>query len=154
MTNKLDKAYEAALSATKKKRAPRKKSAPAVEKLHIAAEKIKLPKAPDLDHEGDDLLLFAENDWKVYDQMRAIQKNLAKKMQKGTYEHSKAITGWMHAANHGSQEYKKQIGVEGIDMYARGTGSHAFSPAIRKAVAAAMAWKFLSDAQMGNYDDI
>lgn len=58
--------------------------------------------------ESVELTLYITNDGNLYNSMtRAIIKNLAKKVVKGTYDDSKAVKAWYNLATYGAQKYHK-----------------------------------------------
>lgn len=75
-----------------------------------------------------ELELFAVNEGKIYPQRIAIEKNLERKVEKGTYDHSKAWKLWLYWVDTASKMYEREF------------GGPAFNKATREAVA-----KSLSD---------
>jgi len=90
-----------------------------------------------------ELVLYIENDGDLYRQTTTpIMKNLAKKMLKGTYNHTLAVKGWTYLANAGAQKYIKEFGGSGNGSYG------SFSPADRKAAAEEFAEAFEAEAEV------
>lgn len=83
----------------------------------------------DLSAEARELTLFAENDFRIYQQEQAIRKNLAREMVRSRYDATLAPKFWGYWADAASQAYRKEYGGAG------GTGSHAFTPAVRREAA-------------------
>jgi hypothetical protein len=102
---------------------------------------------------SDELLLYMDNDEPTYRQMESIKANMIRHLRRGSYSQDRAPAGWIPAADFGSQRYKKEIGTEGIEFQDRGQGSHAYSATVRREVAAYLAWRFLRDAQSGEFDE-
>lgn len=123
--------------------------------LSDVAKRYKIGKEPtsqQFSPEADELLLYLDNDEPTYRVTQAVQKNTAKKMRDGLYNHALAEKGWTHVADRGSERYKKEIGMEGIPYASRGTGAYAHSAKVRREVGAFMAWRFGRDAQTGEHD--
>lgn len=90
------------------------------------------------EHEARELLLYCENDGDLYrQQVVHIEKGLAKKLAKGTYDHEKAKKWWMHLAESCARKYVKEFGDERTPWH------KMFSTADRREVAKAFAdsWK-------------
>jgi len=83
-----------------------------------------------------ELQLFCENDGELYrQQVQPIEKNLTKRMQKGTYDHTKAVKLWGYLAENCAKKYAKQF-ADGRDWH------KMFSTADRREVAKAFADSF------------
>jgi len=54
-----------------------------------------------------ELELFADNDQACYRQRQAIEKNLLRKMVKGTYDSVKAFKSWLNYAEAARQMYRR-----------------------------------------------
>lgn len=93
------------------------------------------------EHEARELQLFCENDGDIYrQQISMIEKNLAKRLAKGTYDHEKAKKLWMYAADNCARKYNKEFGDE------RSLPWHKmFSTADRREVATAFADHFKNE---------
>lgn len=89
-------------------------------------------------HEERELQLYCENDGDIYrQQISMIEKNLAKRLAKGTYDHEKAKKLWMYAADNCAKKYNKEFGNEsGLPWH------KMFSTADRRAVAETFANSF------------
>lgn len=84
-----------------------------------------------------ELQLFCENDGDLYrQQVQPIQKNLQRKLAKGTYDHEKSKKLWMYLADNCAKKYGKEFGSEGQPWH------KMFSTSDRRAVAAAFADDF------------
>lgn len=116
------------------------------------AKAIPIGREPLLSDDADELLLYLDNDHETYRHRMAVQENLTKKILKGTYHHGLAPKAWLHVADFGSQRYKKEIGVEGVDLENRGKGTHAYTLPIRQEVANLLAWRFIKEASEGEYN--
>jgi hypothetical protein len=82
---------------------------------------------PPDDHATRELVLYIENDSRVYHQayLPAVE-NLKKKAAKGKYDHLLAAKLFEYTAEHGAKAYAKEFG---------GTWNTMFNPATRRAVA-------------------
>ena len=56
------------------------------------------------------MLLYTQNTGELYPQRQAIEANLRKKMAKGTYQPTKAVTIWMYWMESGAKRYAKEMG--------------------------------------------
>jgi hypothetical protein len=66
---------------------------------------------PDIDaHAVTELVLYADNEYALYQQRQLIAANLAKKRAKGTYDWKKAPQGFMHLADSAAKAYTKEFG--------------------------------------------
>jgi hypothetical protein len=63
------------------------------------------------DAEYGELRLYIDNERDLYQQRKAIEANLEKKMAKGTYDASKAPLAWMHMVDAGAKKYAKEFDV-------------------------------------------
>lgn len=89
--------------------------------------------------EARELLLFCENDGDLYrQQVQPIEKNLAKKLAKGQYDHTKAKKLWGYLADNCAKKYVKEFGG-GLPWHTM------FSTADRRDVAAKFADSFLNE---------
>lgn len=89
--------------------------------------------------EATELKLFCENDGQLYrSQKQPIEKNLLKKIAKGTFDRKKSVIAWGHLATSCAQKYAKEFGS--------GQPWHKmFSTADRRAVAQEFADEFASE---------
>lgn len=111
-------------------------------------------------HEARELQLFIEfdnvvhggakrynkmNDADLYrQQTQCIQKNLSKRWQKGTYNHTLAPKMWKYLADNGAKRYNKMF-----DNVVHGFG--IFTPEIRREVAQTMADNYKTELEAGNF---
>lgn len=103
-------------------------------------------------HMADELAMFIENDSDLYRQnIQPVIKNLAKKMAKGVYDHTKAVKLWTYSAQWGAQKYTKEIGTFSADGVGSGYKAHgsygSFSPKDRKDAAEQLADYYLEAVQ-------
>ncbi len=94
--------------------------------------------------EATRLHLYADNDPHVYGAKERTHKQLINRMAAGDYQHHRAVRAFEHVANYASQKAAKDGGGVG----------HAYSPAVRRAVARALADQFHAEASSGNYDSL
>jgi len=77
-----------------------------------------------------ELALYAETDGDLYRQhRRAIEKNLVTKMQRGTYDHAKALRAWEHFATFAAKKYMREFGSQSDAV------SYVFNAATRRLAA-------------------
>ena len=62
------------------------------------------------DHERGELRIYIDNDYQLYQQKEAIEKNLARKAKKGVYGSKKAPKLWMYLVDAGARKYCKEFG--------------------------------------------
>ena len=79
-------------------------------------------------------VLFADNDHRVYDRKWPFVDNLDKKKKRGVYDYELSKKLWLYYADEISKAYLKEFGREDSD-FCDGTGTHAFSVAVRKLIA-------------------
>lgn len=110
-----------------------------------ASRRLKNPSSGPVDtHAARELQLFIENDGDLYrQQMEPIQKNLVRKLLKGTYDHKQAPKLWLYLVDNGARKYNKEFGG--------GDGVGLFNLNTRKVVAEALAEEFLSNYRNGEY---
>ena len=60
--------------------------------------------------ESRELHLYGVNNSKVYKHLKEVEKNLKKKIEKGTYNSDKAVDAFYHVANTASAEYHREFG--------------------------------------------
>ena len=92
--------------------------------------------------EAQDLIIFIDNTYSLYQQKQSIEANLAKKIVSGKYDHSLAPKLWMYLVDAGSKEYGKGYGK-----------GHMYDRATRLLAAQEYADEFLENASYGIYDD-
>lgn len=86
-----------------------------------------------------ELALYAENDAGLYHRMRRpIEANHTRKMQKGIYDHEKALKSWESFATLAAQQYAREFG---------GTYNIIFSMATRRLAAKHMRETFENEAK-------
>lgn len=61
------------------------------------------------EHALNELSLYVDNTSELYDAKVAILKNMARRIQKGTYDPDLAIKGWLHWVDLGAKRYLKEI---------------------------------------------
>ena len=93
--------------------------------------------------EATELKLFCENDGALYRQQRQpIEKNLKRKIAKGTFDRTKSVKAWEHLATSCAQKYAREFGG--------GQPWHKmFTTADRRAVAKEFADEFVSEHGRG-----
>ena len=114
-----------------------KKAADEIKKLTAGRTTARTASGSDVT--AHELELFAMNDADLYPQRQAIEKNLAKKMQKGVYDHAKAVKLWMYFAESAAQKYAKEQG---------GTWHAMFTVPTRKLMAESIATQFETEAKV------
>lgn len=72
--------------------------------------------------------LCIENESALYGQRQAIEKNLSKRMEKGTYDAAKAPKLWLYWVTEGARWYKKEHGLA-IDKATREHVAHELARA-------------------------
>ena len=93
---------------------------------------------------ANELAMFASNDADLYNQQRLpIERNLAKKMQKGVYDHAKAVKLWMYFAESAAKKYAKEHG---------GTWHTMFPVPTRRLAAESFATEFETEAKVQGLD--
>lgn len=85
-------------------------------------------------HEAKELELYIDNDAALYQQWKAIVKNLQLKREKGTYNSSRAADAFMHLVDAGARKYRREFGM----------GTSSFSRPTRRKVAESYAASFES----------
>lgn len=99
------------------------------------------------EEEARELLYYIKNDQNLYNQtFIPIVKNMMKKRAKGIFDHEKAVKGFMHLVDEGWHRYRKEYDMEDI-----GGG---FNIATRRAVARKLVDEFITEADLGNYDEM
>lgn len=95
--------------------------------------------------EANELMLYIENDGTIYRrQSMPIMRNLARKMERGTYDHRKAEKAFMNLANDGAKKYAKEFGG--------GAWNRQFPVDERREAARTMADRFRNACERGEYD--
>ena len=83
----------------------------------------------DLTHEEQEIYLYAVNDGRLYENMtKPIMRNMARKINNGTYDKDKAVVAWEYLVKAAIEKYNKEFDDEQIRL----------SPASRKRVAQVM----------------
>jgi hypothetical protein len=98
------------------------------------------------DHHVRELDLFADNEFKIYGQKQAIQKNLANKIAAGKWNGYLAAVAWGHWFDSAAKEYTRQFDTGG--------GFGVFTKADRMAAALDAAKQFKSEYEQGEHDDL
>lgn len=84
----------------------------------------------DLTHEEQEIYLYAENDGRLYEsKTKPIMRNMARKMNNGTYDKDKAVVAWEYLVKDAIAKYNKEFDDEQIRL----------NPASRKRVAQVLA---------------
>lgn len=102
--------------------------------------------------EGDptaarELELFIENSAQLYrQQLIPILKNLWRKMQKGTYDHTKAVKLWTYLADRGAKLYAREIAGDPASW------PTMFTPATRRITAASLADTYRTMLEAHEFD--
>lgn len=60
--------------------------------------------------EARELYLYAVNDYRAYETLKWVKKNLEKKMNRGTYNKDRAVDAMYRVATIASDEYKRCFG--------------------------------------------
>lgn len=107
------------------------------------------PNAGDVDEEAaEELLLYLQNDarfWGPRSQGEAIERNYARKWQRGTFDEARAADGYMHVLKAAAQQYTKEFGSPGQRWH------DMFNVATRKAAARELVEQFVAEAELGNF---
>lgn len=92
-----------------------------------------------------ELELYIENEYALVGAAnsigKAVMKNLAQKMARGTYDATKAWKGWMYLVDEGAKRYNREFGTK--------FGTGAFNKATREMVAVRLAEVFESEVKSG-----
>ncbi len=91
----------------------------------------------ELSADANELILYAENEEKFYNQYKAIILNLARKMARERYNHARAPLLWKYWVDAAARAYKREYG----------TADWSFSVAARKEAAAYLADQELEDIE-------
>lgn len=84
----------------------------------------------DLTHEEQEIYLYAENDGRLYEsKTKPIMRNMARKINDGTYDKDKAVVAWEYLVKDAIAKYNKEFDDEQIRL----------NPASRKRVAQVLA---------------
>lgn len=84
----------------------------------------------DLTHEEQEIYLYAENDGRLYEsKTKPIMRNMARKINNGTYDKDKAVVAWEYLVKDAIEKYNKEFDDEQIRL----------NPASRKRVAQVLA---------------
>lgn len=92
-----------------------------------------------------ELGLYIDNEGSLYPQKQAIIANMKRKIEAGTYDQVKAVTGWMHWVAAGAQKYAKEFKVELI---------RTFPVMVRWAVARDVAKREYAAIKSGEYGEL
>lgn len=58
---------------------------------------------------ADELILYLDNERDLYEQKRAIAANMLRKMERGTYDHHRAVDAWMYVVENAAKKYAKEF---------------------------------------------
>lgn len=61
------------------------------------------------DNDHDELVLYADNDEPLYRQKKAFLENVGRKVERGTYDASKAPQLWLYWIKRAAQKYEKEF---------------------------------------------
>lgn len=87
----------------------------------------------DLTHEEQEIYLYAVNDGRLYENMaKPIMRNMARKINNGTYDKDKAVVAWEYLVKDAIEKYNKEFDDEQIRL----------NPASRKRVAQVLAYSY------------
>lgn len=87
----------------------------------------------DLTHEEQEIYLYAENDGRLYEsKTKPIMRNMARKINNGTYDKDKAVIAWEYLVKDAIEKYNKEFDDEQIRL----------NPASRKRVAQVLAYSY------------
>lgn len=102
-----------------------------------------------------ELFLFTQSDGDLYRmQKKAIQKNMATKYAKGTYNSILAVKQWMHFVDNAARKYEFEHGDRqpGRRWQQYEVSKTMFNRPTRLAVAKAFRDEFEAENSLGNYD--
>jgi hypothetical protein len=102
-----------------------------------------MPKTEIDQHAADELELYLENDEPLYLQCQAVQLNMLRKQNRGTYNSERALIGFCHVANSAAQKYKREFGSSSRSSYGD------FDTATRHAVARSLRDSFEQQLKNG-----
>lgn len=89
-------------------------------------------------YDADELQLYADNTAHIYFGPRAsVDRNLRRKRERGTYDHSRAVKAWIYVANEAARAYREEL-----DPSAR------FPRVERRKAAQAMADEWLAEVEI------
>lgn len=89
--------------------------------------------APANEYEADELQLHIDNTRRLYDQKRAIEMLLLRKVKAGKYSHTLAPKAFLYVAEAGAKDYRREYGAD---------DPRSFNPATRLMVAKAFVREF------------
>lgn len=91
-----------------------------------------------------ELVLYAENDRTTYfERIVPTVDSLHKKWNRGTYDHKRAITAWIHVAEFAGKKYHKEFGG-GIRWYT------VFPVPVRREAAKELADRYMDNVKAGD----
>ena len=99
----------------------------------------------DFEYDAEELILYIENTYELYNQIKSIQKNIIKKVQRGVYDPSLAPKLWGYLVQEGAKRYAQEMGIE-IPWH------KAFPPQVRQEAAQQMASDFESELEYAGDD--
>jgi len=95
---------------------------------------------------AQDLFLYISSDRDLHSQnIIPIRKNLVNKMEKGIFDFEKSVKLWMHLVDAGAKKYNVEFGPDDAKVFDRAT---------RLAVAEELAKEFVTEYELGNYDEL
>ena len=121
---------------TKKHVAGRDKSLAAIRAFRKSHASIAHDVYQNLSHEARDLALFMENDYPTHQQEQAFEKSVLTKVDRGTYDPSKAPKLWIYLVERGVRRYAEDSRSDPAE-YLR-----IYSPTARREVAELYATSF------------
>lgn len=89
--------------------------------------------APANEYEADELQMHIDNTRRLYDQKRAIELLLLRKVKAGKYSHALAPKAFLYVAEAGAKDYRREYGAD---------DPRSFNPATRLVVAKAFVREF------------
>ena len=90
-----------------------------------------------------ELTLYADNMSALYAQKVSVQKNMARRLGKGTYNVRSAAKGWEHWYESAARMYCKEF---------KCSWSRVFTKSTRKRAARLQAQEFRQECKLGEYD--
>ena len=95
-----------------------------------------------LDNESEELILFIEQEEKLYNQIISIVKNIQRKIKRQVYDHNLAPKLWMYLVNAGAKKYCEN------DRFCK--WYHSFPKEVREYTAQILANNYLAEIKAQN----
>jgi hypothetical protein len=94
--------------------------------------------APANEYEADELRMHIDNTRKLYDQKRAIEMLLLRKVKAGKYSHALAPKAFLYVAEAGAKDYRREYGAD---------DPRSFNPATRMMAAKEFVREFEGESE-------